>query len=171
VRDAAKRRKLTPDYKIGCKRILLSGDWFPAMDRDHVEVVTEAISHVTADAIVTKDGHRHPVDAIIHGTGFQATDFLAPMAITGLGGADLNEAWRDGAEAYKGICVSGFPNLFMRYGPNTSLGHNSIVFMLESQVHYILQCMDLLRRGDVRFMNVRADRHREPRGGSGRGSA
>ncbi|HJV75164.1 MAG TPA: alpha/beta hydrolase fold domain-containing protein [Noviherbaspirillum sp.] len=161
VKDADKRRKLIPNYKIGCKRILISNDWYPAMNQDHVEIVTDAISHVEGDAVVTRDGTRHAVDAIIFGTGFQATDFLAPMRITGLNGRDLNHAWRRGAEAYKGISVSGFPNLFMLYGPNTNLGHNSILYMLESQVHYVMQCVRALRRSGPSYLDVKPERQRD----------
>jgi len=161
VKDKSKRRKLIPDYKIGCKRVLISNDWYRAMNHDHVDIVSDDIDHVETDALVTKNGRRHPVDAIIYGTGFQATDFLAPMTIKGLNGLDLNEAWRDGADAYKGICVSGFPNLFMLYGPNTNLAHSSIVFMLESQVHYVMQCVRLLLDSGLHFMDVKTDRQSE----------
>jgi cation diffusion facilitator CzcD-associated flavoprotein CzcO len=161
VKDPLKRRKLIPDYKVGCKRILLSNDWYWAMNHDNVEIVTDDLDHVEADAIVTKDGTRHPADTIIYGTGFQATDFLAPMKITGLDGRDLNEAWKDGAEAYKGICVSGFPNLFMLYGPNTNLAHSSIVFMLEAQVRYVMQCVRMLLDPGLHFMNVKGNRQSE----------
>ena len=127
---------------MGCKRILISNDYFPALAQANVTVVSEAISAVTENAIVTADGREHPCDVLIYGTGFAATDFLAPMQITGLGGLELDQAWRDGAEAYKGISVSGFPNLFILYGPNTNLGHNSIIYMLESQFRYVLGCID-----------------------------
>lgn len=156
--DADKRRRLAPNYKIGCKRILLASDWYPAVDRDNVDLITDDIDHIEADAVVTKDGRRHTADVLIYGTGFHATDFLAPMAITGRDGADLNEVWRDGAEAYKGINVAGFPNLFMLYGPNTNLAHSSIVFMLESQVRYVIQCVQTLCEPDIAAMDVRADR-------------
>lgn len=158
VRNPVKRKKLIPDYKIGCKRLLLSNDWFPALNQDHVDVVTEPIDHVETDAVVTADGTRHLVDTIIYGTGFQATDFLAPMQVRGLDGRDLNEAWRDGAEAYKGICVSGFPNLFMLYGPNTNLAHSSIVFMLEAQVNYALKGIRTLRDRKLKFIDVKPAR-------------
>lgn len=156
VRDPEKRRKLTPDYKIGCKRLLISNDWFPAMDQDHVDIVTDGIDHVDETAVVTADGTRHEVDAIIYGTGFQATEFLTPMTVTGLDGLDLNEAWKDGAEAYKGMSVSGFPNLFILYGPNTNLAHSSIIFMLEAQVRYVMQCVRMLMDPGLAFMNVKA---------------
>jgi cation diffusion facilitator CzcD-associated flavoprotein CzcO len=158
VKDPVKRAKLIPDYKIGCKRILMANDWFTAMNEDHVDVVTTGIERVEPGAVVTRDGHRHEVDAIIYGTGFKATDFLSPIRITGLYGRELNEAWRDGAEAYKGISVSGFPNLFMLYGPNTNLSHSSIVFMLESQIHYVLLCLNQLQAKGSAYMDVKAER-------------
>ncbi|TBW55705.1 NAD(P)/FAD-dependent oxidoreductase [Marinobacter halodurans] len=161
VRDPRKREKLIPDYPIGCKRILISNDWYPAVDQDHLELITEAIDHIQPDAVATVDGTRHPVDAIIFGTGFKATDFLTPMTITGLEGLDLNDAWRDGAEAYKGISVAGFPNLFMLYGPNTNLAHSSIVFMLESQIRYVMQCVRMLEDPGLHFMDVKPQRQRE----------
>jgi cation diffusion facilitator CzcD-associated flavoprotein CzcO len=161
IKDPVKRRKMIPDYEIGCKRLLISNDWYPAINDDKVDVVTDDISHIEADAVVTKDGQRHPADTIIYGTGFKATDFLAPMKITGLNGLDLNDAWRDGAEAYKGICVSGFPNLFMLYGPNTNLAHSSIVFMLESQARYVMQCVRMLLDPGLHFMNVKAQRQQD----------
>ncbi len=155
IRDKTKRKAMIPDYKIGCKRVLLSDDWFPAIDRDHVEVITQDIDHVEPQGIVTRDGQHHPVDTIIYGTGFHATEFLAPIKIHGLNGKDLNDAWRGGAEAYKGICIAGFPNFFMLYGPNTNLGHNSIVYMLESQFHYIMQCIHTLKSREGMYMSVK----------------
>lgn len=161
IADPALRKVLTPDYPLGCKRVLLSNDYYPALTRPNVAVITDAIREVTPHGLVTADGKERQVDALIHGTGFQATDFLAPMRIAGLGGRELNEAWRQGAEAYLGITVSGFPNLFLLYGPNTNLGHNSIVFMLESQVRYVLGCLRVLRERHLRFLNVRADAQRD----------
>ncbi len=120
VKDRKKRRQLLPDYKIGCKRILLSNDWFPAMARDNVDIVTDGIERITADGLTTRDGTHHKVDAILLGTGFKTTDFLTPMQITGLDGQDLNQAWKDGAEAFHGTTLSGFPNFYMLYGPNTN---------------------------------------------------
>ncbi len=156
VSDPHLRAQLQPDYPMGCKRILISNDYFPALAQPNVTVVSEAISRVSETAIITADGREHPCDVLIYGTGFAATDFLAPMHITGLGGQELNQAWRDGAEAYKGISVSGFPNLFILYGPNTNLGHNSIIYMLESQFRYVLGCLDLLREQGLRYLDVRA---------------
>lgn len=156
IKDPVLRAKLTPDYPLGCKRILISNEYYETLARPNVDVVTDNIAEVTATGIRTKDGQEHPVDAIIYGTGFQATDFLAPMKITGRDGVDLNQVWRDGAEAYLGMTVSGFPNLFLLYGPNTNLGHNSIVYMLESQFSYILDAVKTLQQRDLRFVDVRS---------------
>ena len=157
VREPALKAQLQPDHPLGCKRVLLANDYYAALRQPQVRVVGEAIREITANGIVTADGVEHAADVLIYGTGFQAQDFLAPMRITGAGGRDLNAAWREGAEAYLGVTVSGFPNLFLLYGPNTNLGHSSIVFMLESQIHYVLQALKLLRRRGARALEVRAD--------------
>jgi cation diffusion facilitator CzcD-associated flavoprotein CzcO len=138
VRDPELRRVLTPQGPPGCKRILLSEDYYAALDGPAVDVVTAPITRILPSGVLTADGVEHPADTIIWATGFTATEFLTPMAVAGAGGRDLRAAWRDGAEAYLGISVAGFPNLFLLYGPNTNLGHNSIVFMLESQFRYIV---------------------------------
>ncbi len=157
VSDPQKRAQLVPDYPMGCKRMLISNDFFPAVDRTNVELITTGIEAITPDGIKTKDGQEHKADVVIFGTGFAATDFLAPMTIKGRGGHDLNEAWRAGAEAYKGISISGFPNLFVLYGPNTNLGHSSIIYMLESQFNYVVSCMQTLARRGLRFVDVKPD--------------
>ncbi|MCW2902753.1 MAG: FAD-dependent pyridine nucleotide-disulfide oxidoreductase [Streptosporangiaceae bacterium] len=155
VADPGLRRALLPDYPMGCKRILLSGDYYPALARSSVELVTDPIERITPAGVVTRDGTERRVDVIIYGTGFQAGDFLAPMRITGRGGQDLDAAWRDGAEAYLGITVSGFPNLFLLYGPNTNLSHSSIIYMLESQIRYIRRCVEAIRRHRLSWIDVR----------------
>ena len=155
IADPELQRQLQPDYPLGCKRILISNNYFPALAQGNVEIVNQAIQSITPHGVVTADGREHPVDALIYGTGFAATDFLAPMQIKGLGGVELNQAWRDGAEAYKGISVNGFPNLFLLYGPNTNLGHNSILYMLESQFAYVLNCLDALQQQGLRYMDVK----------------
>jgi cation diffusion facilitator CzcD-associated flavoprotein CzcO len=147
VADPGLRAALEPQGAPGCKRILLSNDYYPALARPSVDVVTAPITRVLPDGLLTGDGTTHPVDTIIWGTGFRATDFLTPMSVTGPGGRDLREAWADGAEAYLGITVAGFPNLFLLYGPNTNLGHNSIVYMLESQIRYVVQAVRRLAAG------------------------
>ena len=155
VKDKALRKKLTPDYPIGCKRILLSNDYLGTFTRPNVTLVTENIKEVTADSIILKDGSSHQVDAIVYGTGFRATEFLSPLKILGENGVDLNQSWDDGAEAYLGINVSGFPNFHMLYGPNTNLGHNSIVYMLESQINYILQTLEIMDKKRIKSLNVK----------------
>jgi cation diffusion facilitator CzcD-associated flavoprotein CzcO len=155
VSDPNVRARLVPGYRIGCKRILLSNDYFHAFDRPNVMLVTTGIRQICADAIVTADGTERKVDCIILGTGFAATDFLVPMTIKGIGGKDLRQAWRSGAEAYLGMSVAGFPNFLMLYGPNTNLSHNSIVFMLESQIRYVVACLQRLR--SARSIEVKPD--------------
>ncbi len=155
IKDPALRARLTPDYPIGCKRVLISNDYYQALAQPQVTVVNGGVERADATGIVTSDGVHHEVDVIIWGTGFKASEFLAPMHITGLGGRELNQSWQDGAEAYLGMTVAGFPNFFMMYGPNTNLGHNSIVFMLESQMNYIRQCALALHQRGARYMDVK----------------
>jgi cation diffusion facilitator CzcD-associated flavoprotein CzcO len=157
VADHGLRRALLPDYPMGCKRILMSDDYYPALTHPGVELVTEPIERITRTGVVTRDGTERVVDVIIYGTGFEARDFLAPMRVAGRGGRDLNEAWRDGAEAHLGITVSGFPNLFLLYGPNTNLSHNSIIYMLESQIRYVLGCVQAIRRHRLSWIDVRPE--------------
>ncbi|TQV66733.1 NAD(P)/FAD-dependent oxidoreductase [Exilibacterium tricleocarpae] len=157
VKDAGTRARLVPDYPLGCKRILISNDYYATFNRDNVTLVTDPISAVGAAHIDTAQGRIDTIDAIIYGTGFQASAFLSPIRVTGLDGRDLNTAWARGAEAYLGITVSGFPNLFMLYGPNTNLGHNSIIYMLESQYRYVLDGVRLLLKQPERRLNVSAD--------------
>lgn len=154
IPDPVLRKKLTPDYTIGCKRILLSNDYFPALCRPNVKVVTDGIADVREHSIVGRDGVEHPADVIIYGTGFRVTDLLAPVRIIGRNGIDLNDAWRSGPEAYLGLMSAGFPNLFMLLGPNTGLGHNSVVFMVEQQIAYTVQCLHLMREQKKTSMEV-----------------
>src|SRR2546426_1152886 len=154
VADLRLRAALTPDYPIGGKRILISDDYYPTLARDNVEVVTDGIAHLTEEAVVTRDGGVHPVDALILATGFQTTAFLAPMRIAGLDGRSLDAELADGARAYRGIAVSGFPNLFLMYGPNTNLGHNSIIFMIECQTRYVLGAIRTLIERDLAYLDL-----------------
>ncbi len=147
VRDPALRAKLKPDYPIGCKRLLFSNDWYPAIVQPNVEVVTEGVVEVLPHGVRSADGVVHEVDVIIYGTGFAATEFLAPMKIQGVGGISLDEAWADGARAFYGICVPSFPNLGLVYGPNTNLGGSSIINMMESQSGFIRQLVEQVRDG------------------------
>ncbi|WP_030176608.1 flavin-containing monooxygenase [Spirillospora albida] len=157
VRDAATRRRLLPDYELGCKRVLVSSDFYPALNLPGVELVTSPITEVTADGPRTADGRLHPADTIVLATGFRSHDFVAPMRVTGLDGRDLGDAWKDGARAYLGLAVAGFPNFFLLYGPNTNVGSGSIVHMLESQFAYVLQAVRALAQDGVRYMDVRED--------------
>ncbi|TAJ53242.1 MAG: NAD(P)/FAD-dependent oxidoreductase [Nevskiaceae bacterium] len=161
VRDPALRRRLTPDFPVGCKRILLSNDWYPALTRPNVEVVSEAVQALEPKGVRSADGKLREVDAVIYGTGFAATEFLAPMQIRGLDGRELREQWRGGAEAYLGISVSGFPNLFLLYGPNTNVGSGSIVYMLECQQRYVSQLIAAQRASGWRYADLRADAQAE----------
>jgi cation diffusion facilitator CzcD-associated flavoprotein CzcO len=156
VPDAALRDKLRPDYPIGCKRILFSNDWYPALAREHVDVVTEAVTGLTADGVVAADGTLHPADVVIFGTGFAATEFLRSIEVTGRDGTDLHQVWADGAFAHLGLTVSGFPNFFCVYGPNTNLGGSSIIQMLEAQAGYIGQAVDVLAGGHA-ALDLRPD--------------
>lgn len=155
ISDPALREKLTPDYPMGCKRILMSNDYYPALAQANTEVINYGIDAVDKQGLTDSSGTHHDVDVIIYGTGFKATDFLTPMTITGRDSVDLNTAWQDGAEAYLGITVRGFPNLFMLYGPNTNLGHNSIIYMLESQIHYVQQCLAEMDEQNLHSLEVR----------------
>lgn len=155
IQDPDLREKLTPDYPMGCKRILMSNEYYPALAQDNVEVINHGIRAVDEHGLIDSTGVHHAADVIIYGTGFRATEFLTPIEIRGRDGRQLNDAWRDGAEAYLGITVHGFPNLFMLYGPNTNLGHNSIIYMLESQFHYVLQCLENLKEHPL--MEVREE--------------
>ena len=141
------RRKVTPDYTIGCKRILMSNDYYPALDQANVDVITSGVAEIRSHALVASDGTEREVDAIILGTGFAATDPVPRGLIFGRDGADITNSWQDGPQAYKGTTVAGFPNLFILSGPNTGLGHSSVIYMIESQVNYV---MDALRQMDAR---------------------
>lgn len=148
VRDPRLREALTPTEPIGCKRMLFSNQWYPALAQPNVDVVTDTVAEVVPEGIVTADGRMRPVDVVVYGTGFKATDFLAPITVRGRGGRDLHEQWREGARAYLGMAVPGFPNMFVIYGPNTNLGSSSIILMIEQQARYIRQVVEELARAD-----------------------
>ena len=157
IADPELRAKCVPGYVMGCKRVVFSNDWYPALARPNVELITDRIVHIVPDALFTSDGTGRPADVIIYGTGFKAVDFLAPIQVSGLGGRRLREAWQAGAQAYLGITVSGFPNFFMLYGPNTNLGGNSIIYMLESQIRYVLGALRALEAERLAWMDVRPE--------------
>lgn len=158
IKDPKLRKKVTPDYTIGCKRILMSDEYYPALTRDNVDVITQGIKQVKAHSIVTEDGVERPADAIIYGTGFQVSDPIGPMKIYGAAGVDVRETWKDsGTEAYLGVSVSGFPNFFLLLGPNTGLGHTSIVFMIEAQVNYVMQAVKAITKHRLRSLDVKPE--------------
>jgi cation diffusion facilitator CzcD-associated flavoprotein CzcO len=145
VSDPALREKLTPDYVMGCKRVLLSNDYYPALARDNVDVVTDGVAEVRERSIVDAAGVEHEVDAIIFGTGFHVTDAFDELEIIGEHGRNLAKEWAtEGMRTHLGITVAGFPNLFFLLGPNTGLGHNSVVFMIESQARYVAEAIRLV---------------------------
>jgi cation diffusion facilitator CzcD-associated flavoprotein CzcO len=157
VRDPGLRARLTPDYTMGCKRILISDDYYPALARPNVSVVTDAVTEVTPRGIVTAEGTEHEVDTIIYGTGFRVTDLPVADMLRGRGGETLREAWCDGMQAYLGTAIAGFPNLFMLIGPNTGLGHSSMVFMIESQIAYILDALRTMDAAGLSRVEVRPE--------------
>ncbi|MEO0818183.1 MAG: NAD(P)/FAD-dependent oxidoreductase [Pseudomonadota bacterium] len=153
VPDDTLRNKLTPDYPIGCKRILITDDYLPAMGQDNVSLVTDGISRISSSGVETSDGSAHDLDILVFATGFETTGWKWNVDVVGTSGAHLNDVWADHPEAYRGIAVAGFPNLFVLYGPNTNLGHNSITYMLERQVEYVLKAFDALDGAGARAMS------------------
>ena len=138
VRDPILRAKLTPSYTMGCKRILLSDDYLPAVTKPNVDVVTDSIVEIRPDGILTRDGKLHEVDTIIFGTGFHVQDYPFAKRVHGRGGVCLADTWKDRMTAHLGTTVSGYPNLFLLQGPNTGLGHTSVITMIESQIEHIV---------------------------------
>ncbi len=154
VADAKLRALLTPDYELGCKRVLASNTFYPALTRPNAELVTSAIESVGARSIRTADGKEREVDAIIFGTGFLVAEPFRGTRVLGRGGVEIHDAWRERVSAYLGITVAGFPNFFLLLGPNTGLGHNSVVLMIEAQIRYVISCLKLMERRGCRVMEV-----------------
>ena len=157
VPDEKLRARLTPDYTMGCKRILFSDDYYPALQQPNVEVVTDGIREVRSNSIVTVDGQEREVDTIIFGTGFRATSPPVANRVWGRGGLKLADAWSDGMSAYLGTTIAGFPNMFMLLGPNTGLAHSSMVLMIEAQITYVLDCLRQMDKGDLSSVEVRSE--------------
>jgi cation diffusion facilitator CzcD-associated flavoprotein CzcO len=155
IKDPELRKKLTPDYSIGCKRILPTNEWYPTLAQPNVEVVTGGLTEVRPRSVVAEDGSEREVDTIIFGTGFHVTDVPIADRVTGRHGRTLTETWNGSMQAYKGTTVAGFPNLFFLVGPNTGLGHSSIVFIIESQIAYVLDALRTMRRHGARTLEVR----------------
>ena len=148
-----------PGYALGCKRILISSDWYPTLRRDNVELVNEPIRELVEDGVITEDDRHHPADTILFGTGFTATELLAPMEVQGRDGRRLTDEWSKGAEAYLGITVPNFPNLFLLYGPNTNHGTGSAIELLEAQARYAADAARLVKTGAVERLEVRREVH------------
>jgi cation diffusion facilitator CzcD-associated flavoprotein CzcO len=157
ISDRELRRKVTPDYTIGCKRILPSNRWYPALDQPNVDVVTDGIREVRAHSVIDAAGVEREVDAIIFGTGFHVTDMPVGQAVRGRGGVLLDESWRGSPQAYMGTAMPGFPNLFLLLGPNTGLGHSSMVYMIESQVAHVMAALRTMRSRGAQTAEVREE--------------
>jgi cation diffusion facilitator CzcD-associated flavoprotein CzcO len=157
ITDPELVRKLTPDYPIGAKRLLFSDNYYEALARDNVHLDTSGIERFTPTGILRKDGVEEAFDVIIYGTGFKTNPFLAPMDIHGLRGRSIRDAWASGAQAYLGVSTHGFPNLHMMYGPNTNLGHNSIIVMIEAQTRYIIECIKGIEERGSAALDVKED--------------
>jgi cation diffusion facilitator CzcD-associated flavoprotein CzcO len=161
ISDPKLRAALTPNYELGCKRVLVSDDFYPTLTRPNLELVIDGIEEVREHSILTTDGVERPVDVLIFGTGFRATEPLIGLRLVGRGGVEIHDAWRERMSAYLGITVSGFPNLFLLLGPNTGLGHNSVVLMIEAQVRYVMSCLSLMKRRKRRVLEVRPETQKQ----------
>jgi cyclohexanone monooxygenase len=158
VRDPILRAKLLPDYPVGCKRPLQSRTWFPTFALPNVTLETAPIVAFTEHGLRTADGVEHPVDTVVFGTGFKAADYLSTLDVYGTGGRRLHDDWRDGAEAYLGTVVPGYPNLFTLYGPNTN-GVTSMIYIIEAQAKFVGRMLEEMRRRGIRALDVRRDVH------------
>ncbi|MEE8580733.1 MAG: NAD(P)/FAD-dependent oxidoreductase, partial [Myxococcota bacterium] len=157
VKDPALRAKLKPNFQFGCKRILISDDFWATFERGNVELVTDPIEEIKRTGIETKNGTFHEVDAIVLATGFALGLATAPFSVTGRDGRTLANAWREGATAYKGMAVAGFPNWFILMGPNTGPGHTSVLVYTEAQIAHALQAIHKLRNEGLKYVDVRRD--------------
>jgi cation diffusion facilitator CzcD-associated flavoprotein CzcO len=157
LRDPEVRRKVWPDYTFGCKRVLFSSYWLPALQRDNVDVVTDSVERIESDGVRTADGTLHRVDTIIWGTGFKTNQFMFPMEIHGRGGESLRDAWADGPHAHLGMMVPGFPSLFVLYGPNTNTSGGSIIVYLEAQARYVRTALEEADKRGAAAVDVRPD--------------
>lgn len=157
IGEKALREQVTPRFRLGCKRVLMSDDYYPALVRENVQLETALIEKVQEHGVKLDNGEFLALDVLVYGTGFQATSPVPVGMILGRQGQDLTEAWRAGPEAYLGTTVAGFPNMFMLMGPNTGLGHNSVVYMIESQISYVLGCLATMQEQELRSVEVRPE--------------
>ncbi|MBV1921476.1 MAG: NAD(P)/FAD-dependent oxidoreductase [Pseudomonadales bacterium] len=156
IKDPELRNKVTPNYRLGCKRVLLASDYYPALAKENVNVVASGVKEINAKGIVDSDGNQHDVDAIVLATGFKVPTAGAPFPITGKGGRSLSEDWKKLSEGYKGIAVSGYPNLLFVMGPNTGPGNTSVIFFIESQLNYITKYISTLKKKSLRYMDLQS---------------
>lgn len=156
VKNEELKSQLKPDFPVGCKRVNVSSDYYQTLQHPNVELVTSPIKIVNPTSLVSEEGREYPIDTLIFATGFD-TRFLSSLKIVGLNNQILADRWQDGAEAYKGIMVPGFPNFFMLYGPNTNTGSQSIIFMVECQVRYIMSCWKLIQKNALQQLDVKSD--------------
>lgn len=159
VKDPVLRAKLTPSYRAGCKRLIIADDWYPALTRPNVDVITDAITEIRPEGVVTADGTVHEVDTLILGTGFEIMPIADPLR--GRGGVSLRERWAEHREAYLGTTIAGYPNYFMLVGPNTATGHTSVLLYAEAQIDYVLQCLRHVERNGARAIEVREHKQHE----------
>lgn len=157
ITDPELRAKVTPRDEVGCKRIMLTDDWYPTLAKPNVELVTDRIAEVAESGVRTEDGRERPADVLVLATGFASHEFVAPMEIAGEGGRTLAEAWGDVPRAYLGVAVPGFPNLFLLYGPNTNGGTGSVVYTIECAMRQVLAALDALKRADASAIAVRPE--------------
>jgi cation diffusion facilitator CzcD-associated flavoprotein CzcO len=156
ISDPELRSKVTPTDEIGCKRIMLTDDWYPALAQPNVEVVTERIAELTPAGVRTEDGRERPADVIVYATGFHSHGFVAPMEVSGRDGLTLAQAWAGNPRAYLGLTVPGFPNLFLIYGPNTNGGTGSVIYTIEAGIRHVIAALGELERARARAIEVRA---------------
>ena len=157
VGDEGLRDKLTPDHPLGCKRLVFSSDFIPALTRPNVKVVSSPARSLRARSLLTEDGNELEVDVVVCATGYAAADYLGQIDVVGEGGVSLRQTWRDGAFAYLGMAIPGVPNFFMLYGPNTNVGSNSVIFMLEAQARYIVRALTYMRRKGKSYVALRPE--------------
>lgn len=157
VKDPELRKKLTPTFKFGCKRVLVSSDWYPTMQKEHVHLETNAIECITEKGIRTADGVEHELDVIIYATGYEVRHTGSPIDAKGIGGASLNDKWKDGSEAYQGISTAGFPNLYFLVGPFTGPGHTSVIAYAEAQIGYVIQAIKLRQKRKLKAISVKPE--------------
>lgn len=160
IKDPVLRDKVTPRFTIGCKRILLSSNYYPALAQPNVEVIASGVSEISGGTVVASSGEQREVDAIVLGTGFHVTDLPIADHVRGTGGATLADAWQGSMQAYRGSTVPGFPNFFFVLGPNTGLGHSSMIYMVEASVQYVIDALQQMDAHGIAQVDVRPERYR-----------